>query len=492
MRPEDYQPDYQALTALPPQPPPKPPKGGGLAIPDWRKSAEPGKAQIQKPSFNVANVDLTSTYRNGATSIDTIRSLSRVNPELNASQAAHNRVGIPEKFIAIARDPDGSFNVDATRLAMQLLRQMNTMADYDNGFSHVGSLRSVSEALGKQIQQTGAMGLELVLDKSRLPSQFMPVDVTHLIFFEDGNGTRPVQRIGGKDIDLDIATFFYVALDPDLRDAYPQSPLEAAIQPVLGSTTFLNDLRRVCGRAVYPRIDISIDEEKLRARIPRYLLNDETALTAYLNGVIADVEAAVNNLGVEEALVHYDFFEYKYVDGTQADMSKTFDGVQNILNGKMSTAMKTPATILGHGNRAASAADADIQLFMLNANGMIRLKLQELYSKAMTLAVRLFGLDVTVAFEFDEIELRPKSELMAYRQMAYEYWTNLLSLGLVTDEEVCLRLTGELPPKGYTPRMGTDFKNPVAVAPAANPDSQTSNLGANRNKAPTQPKGPAK
>jgi hypothetical protein len=491
MRPEDYQSDYRAATELPSQPPPKPPKGGGLTIPGWRTTVQPGKALINRQTFNVTNTDLT-TYRGGGTTFDVVRSFSRVNPELAASQAAHNRVGIPEKFIAIARDPDGTFNVDATRLMLQLLRQMNTMPDYINGFSQVGSLRSVSEALARQMQQTGEINMEMVLDKARIPSHFAPIPTAQIFWFEDGKGTRPVQRIGGQDIDLDIATFFSVRLDTDLLDAYSQSPLESAIQPVLGSTTFLNDLRRVCQRAVYPRIDISIAEEKLRARLPQSVRNDSKKLAEELNNVIDNVTEVVNSIGVEEAMVHFDFFEYKYVEGTQQDMSKTFAGVQQIYNSKMGTAMKTPATILGHGASSATAASADILLFMMNANGMIRLKLQEIYSKALTLAARLLGQDVTVEFEFDEIELRPKSELAAYRQMEKEYWRGLLSDGMVTDEEVCLRLTGNLPPKGYKPRMGTYFMDGTSPETAANPDSQTSNMGSNRNKAPEQAKGPAK
>ncbi len=494
MSPDDYKTQgFSAATALPSPPPVKPPKPGGASLPGYRKSIVSTGAQIQKPTFNVTNVDLTSTYRNGTTTFDTIRNLSRVSPELNASQAAHNRIGIPEKFIAIARDPDGAFNIDATRLAAQLLRQMNFMPDYLNGFSHVGSLRSISESLGKQLQQTGACALELVLDKQRLPSQFAPVPVSQLFFYEDDKGTKPVQRVGGQDIDLDIATFFYVAIDPDLLDAYPQSPLEAAIQPVLASTQFLTDLRRLCARSVYPRMDISIDEEKLMKRIPPSIRNNQEQLKAYLNEIIGEVETAVSDLGVEEAMVHFDFFTVSYVQGQDGDVPNTFDTVVKIHNGKMSTAMKTPGTVLGTGDGTASAASADILLFMVNANGMIRLKLQEIFSKALTLAIRLLGADVTVEFEFDDIELRPAGELEAYRAMKFERLTNLVSLGWMTDEEACLRLTGQLPPAGATPRFNTMWKTPAPAADvAANPDSQTSNIGANRNKTPTQPKGPPK
>lgn len=499
MSPDDYtrqgSEGFRAATALPSPAPVKPPRPGGASYPAYRTTVSATSAQINKPNVQIANVDLAATYRNGATTYDTVRSLSRVNPEMSASVATNNRVGIPEKFIAIARDPDGSFNVDATRTALQFLRQVNYMPDYINGFSQVGSLRSVSEALGKQMQQAGAMALELVLDKTRLPFAFAPVAVSQLIFFTDGKGLKPVQRVGGQDIDLDIPTFFYVALDPDLLDAYPQSPMEAAIQPVLASTQFLTDLRRICARSVYPRLDIIIDEEKLLKRIPVEVRGDTDKLIAYQNSILAEVEAVVNDLGVEEAMIHFDFFTVQYIGGQDGDVPDTFNTVQKTYNSKMATALKTAPTVLGQGDGTASGASADIQLFTMGANGMIRLKLNELYSKALTLALRLMGFDVTVEFLFDEIELRPASELMAYRQMEKEYWRGLLSDGMVTDEEVCLRLTGNLPPNGYTPRIGTYFMDSSQGAGSSlneNPTSQTSgmnNTGNNRNKPASAPKG---
>lgn len=477
-------------TLLPTVAPIKAPKGGGISVPSYRSGAVAATAILPKKQFDVANIDLTAVYRTGATTQTVVRNLARFNPELGASMAANARVGIPEKYIAIARNPDGSFNRDATQLALQILRQMNTMPDYSNGFSHVGSLRSVSEALAKEIQIEGAMALELVLDKARLPLKFAPVAISTIEFYEENTGLNPVQKVGGVEIDLDIPTFFYVAVDPSLLDAYAQSPMESAIQPILASTTFLSDLRKLCARHVYQRYDIILIEDKIKERIPAEEMNDPDLRAAALNRLLVEVEAAITDLGVEDALVHFDFFEIKMVEGGTGEVPATFETVNNIYSAKIATATKTPPSALGMGAKSATSASTETLMFMVNANGMIRLKLQELYSKAMTLAVRLFGLDVTVEFEFDDIELRPAGELEAYRAMKFERITTQLSLGFITDDEACLRLTGQLTPVGYTVKTGTMWKTDSLQA-AANPDSQTSNLGTNKNKTPTAPKGPA-
>jgi hypothetical protein len=484
-----------AAAAFPTMPPPKPPRPGGASHAGYRKSTVASSAKIQKPVFDVANVDLTATYRSAADTPTQVRNLSRVSPELAGSLAANTRVGIPEKYIAIARDPDGTFNIEATRLALQLLRTMNTMPDYINGFSQVNSLRSTSEALSKEIQQTGAMALELVLDKQRLPLQWMPVPVSSIEFYEDGKGVKPIQKVGGDEVDLDIATFFWVTLDPSLYNIYPQSPMESAIQPTLASTTFLTTLRKLCERHVFKRYDIKIDEEKLRERIPAEIAAEgDDALAAYLNGIIDEVNNAITDLGVDEALVHFDFFEVKYIDGDTGDTPGTFETVRDIYDGKIATATKTPPSVLGMGSKSQNVASTETLMFLANANGMVRQKLQELYSKALTLSVRLMGMDVTVEFEFDDIELKPAGELEAYRAMRFERLTNLVSIGWMTDEEACLRLTGQLPQNGYTVKWDTMFKQPAPAAAAdpnnpGNPASPTSAMG---KKTPAAPKGPAK
>jgi len=485
-------PDRLAATQLPPIAPPKPTAPGGETYPDWRTNTAPNPARIAKKSFDVANVDITSTYRTGADNVTIIRNLTRAVPEMAASRAAHIRLGIPEGRIAIARNPDNSFNVDATRLALQLLGRMNYISDYENGFSHVASMRSVDEALGIQLWQNGAAGLELVLDKQRMPFALQPVAEEHVYFYEDDKAIKPVQRIGGDEIDLDVPTYFRVAVDPDLLDAYPQSPMESAIQPTLASATFLSDLRRLCARHIYKRFDISIDEEKLTKRVPPQIAVDPTKHKAWMDQQLQELTSLIETLGVEDALVHYDFFKVTYIEGDQTDTPELLNTIPDIYTSKIAVATKTPASVLGTGASSASAANAEVQMFLASVNGMIRVKLMELHSKWLTLACRLMGLDVTVEFIYDEIELRPKSELWAYRQMEDAFWRQKLSDGYITDEEYCLRTTGALPTPGFKPRSGTYFMDGAAPAdPNADPNatSTTSNIGSNRNKPAQAPKG---
>lgn len=490
-----------AGSKLAPQAPPKvKPKQQGF--PGYLTNVTATTARLPQVDLNVANLDLAASFRFGTSTGQVIRNLARVTPDLSAAVSAHLRLGIPEHYIAIAEGPDGQFSLEGTQIAMQLLARWARSPNYDVGFSQTDSLRTLFEAWGKEAIQEGAMAGELVLDKSRLPDRLAPLPVSAIKFYQDDKGLRPVQVIGGEEIDLDFPTFFYVAGDPSLLDPYPLSPLESSIQPVLAFAQFLNDLRKICGRHVYPRLDISIDEEKLRANMPADVQADPALQPDFLNGVISEVENMVNDLGVEEAAVHFDFIKIEYIKGQDGNTPSTFDTVKGIYEAKIATGAKVMPSVVGHGSGSQNVATTETMLAVMTANSLVRLKLQELMSRALTLAVRLYGVEASVSFEFDTIDLRPASELEAFKTMRMERYLNLLSLGLITDEEVCLRLTGKLPPTSYTSLMGTRFRDGVQSTVSGNPYSGSPEGGGQSgggalnqgigSKQPKQAKGPAK
>ena len=88
-------PSLKAASQLPPTEPVKPPKGGGASYPGYVKTLAKSTAMLPKQGFDVANVDLTATSRQGADSQAILRNLSRVSPELSSAVAANIRVGIP-------------------------------------------------------------------------------------------------------------------------------------------------------------------------------------------------------------------------------------------------------------------------------------------------------------------------------------------------------------------------------------------------------------
>ena len=92
----------------------------------------------------------------------------------------------------------------------------------------------------------------------------------------------------------------------------------------------------------------------------------------------------------------------------------------------------------------------------------------------LTQAVRLMGNDVYVEFKYADLDLRPQAELEAFRAMKQSRILEQLSLGLITDEEACIQLTGNLPRDGHVPLAGTYFKS--GGLQVTNPTSNTSTM----------------
>ena len=454
-------------------------------LPGYRTQVAANTSVIRNVDRQLANTDV-STYRTGATTAATIRDLAAASPDLSAVKNAYLRTGITDSYTMVGRNMDGSISPEATQLAQELLRRFTFTPDYSLGFNAYGSLQSLSESLANELLLYGAMSCELVLDKARLPTRIVPVTVTKVKFYEEDAGVRPVQDVGGTEIDLDQPTFFYTAVDQSLLSAYPASMFEAAIQPILADASFLNDLRRSMQRTIQPRLIVQILEEQVKKQVSPEILNDPEKYAAFMNAFVSGLTQTINGLEPSDALVGFDSVEYSYLTSEgPGNVGDTLKAVQDLLNAKLTTGAKALPVMLGHAS-TGNASSTEALLFTKSAN-IIRLKLNETYSRVFTLAVRLMGQDAYVEFAYAPIDLRPSAELEAYRAMEQSRILEQLSLGMLADEEACVRLTGNLPPAGYKPLSGTMFKNGGATI-AANPDSNTSSL--NQNLSPGTPKSP--
>lgn len=468
---------------LAPMQAPKAPKGQ-VSVPAIRDQVQPRESAVQRKDRLLATSDRL-TARTLQDTRQTVLELSKSSPDMASAVSFMQRVGIPEGYVVVARDMDGTINPNATALAQELLRRMTFLGNADGSFQPGLGIQSLSEQLAMELQLYGAMCLEVALDKARVPSKMIPVSVTKIIIYDEEGSFKLAQKVGGDEIDLDIPTIIYVAVDQLQTEAYASSYLESALQPILADIDFNNDMRRVLKRAVIPRIQAVIDSEKVRKLCPPEIMMDAEKFAQYKNGLIDEISNVLNGMNPEDAIVTYDSVTYSYLDSEQ-DPSAIIERIQSVLNAKLASGAKTLPVILGHGD-ASNASSTQATLYLKQAD-MIRRKLNELYSRALTIAVRIMGEDCFVDFKYDALDLRPKGELEAYKSMEQSRILMQLSLGFLTDEEACVMLTGNLPPKGMKPLSGTLFMSAGAAQNAganANPDSTTSAL-----KQKTQPSTP--
>lgn len=473
-----------------PQPKVKPKQ---QSFPAYLTSTKTSDSVLPYQDRRIANTSIDALRTQAQGTRELVKSLVATSPDLSAAVFAYIRTAITPEYTAIAYNMDGTFNREATTLLKQLLVRFDVIQDYSDGFSGINALHSVSESLVKEFMQYGAGSIELVLGKDRLPRGLVPVSVVNVQFKQDDKWLKPVQVVGGDEIDLDQPTFFYTALDQDLTDVYASSPLEPAVQPVLFSADFQDDLRRIVKRAFHPRLASKINLEKFMEAVPPEIRQDPDKVREYMGQMVADLEGKLAGLEPEDAMVYFDLLDMSYMTGGSSNLDQEYKVLNSIIDAKTSTGAKALPSILGHGTGSQNMASVEAMLFVKSAEG-VQQKLNELYSRALTLALRLFGLDVYVNFSYKRIDLRPDSELEAYRAMRQSRVLELLSLGFLTDEQAAIELTGELPPDGMAPLSGTRFRG-GAAAPVNNPDNATAGQGINRSirpGTPQQPKGPAK
>jgi hypothetical protein len=209
------------------------------------------------------------------------------------------------------------------------------------------------------------------------------------------------------------------------------------------------------------------------------------------------LSAQINDLEPEDALVHFDSVGINLLNNGNISLDAEYQTLNNMVDAKVSTGARTMPSVLGHGSGSQNVASAETLLFTKNAKGMVQAKLNEIYSRALTLAVRLFGYDVYVEFRYADIDLRPESELESFRSMRQSRVLEQLSWGFISDEQASIELTGQLPPPGFKPLSGTGFYNAPKVDPNANPHTNQSTGGSNggvseqgpKSDAPKQTKG---
>jgi hypothetical protein len=469
--------DFFAATQIAPVALPKV-KPGTQTFPSYLKTTKPSDSVLPQADRRLASTD-TTTLRNGASTWAIIRDFVAASPDLSAAVWAYARLGLPEGFTAVAKNPDNTFNREATMLVQQLVTRFNLLPDYTtDGFTGPQSVRATSESLAREIMMYGSCAGEVVLGKDRLPKRIQPISTTQIKFIADKDKTLvPWQHIGDAKINLDYPTFIYVALDQDLLEPYSASPIESSIKPVIYSEQFSNDITRIVGKVIHPRQKVRIDEERVRKFLSPEAQVDNTKAVEELNAITSSIESKINSLAPEDALVYLDSLEFEVENASNSGLSAEYTVLQDMANARLSTGSKTNGTVLGFASGSSNIASSEIMLFMRSCTGAIKGPIEEFWSRALTLSARLFGFDVVVKFTFDPIDLRPDNELLAFKQTKQMIILEQLSLGMISDDEACLQLTGSLAPPGMKPLSGSMFRQGAGAATdTAGPSNSGSTL----------------
>lgn len=356
---------------------------------------------------------------------------------------------------------------EGSLLLRTLLNNLKFPTDYSYGYDDRNAPDDVSGICLREVLLTGGCALELVLNKAKLPDRLQPVSPSKLKWrtaesTATGKLTTkiiPWQQAVGQNIILDIPTFFFARLDTDPTTIYPKPPFEVAINTAIFHAEVLEDIRKVVKRSGHSRLILTIDHEKLMKSCPMDVRGDPQKEQEWVESVRASLSSSLAGMNPETALILFDNIKAEYLN-SEIGGTADYAHFKGMVDAQMATALHTPLTVLAKPSSDGSSniASSESLLFLKHAAG-IRKPVEILFSRALTLAVRLLGFEGYVEAYFPPIDLRPEAELEAYKAMEQARILEQLSLGFITDQEASEALdTGMIPPT-FKPLSGTQFYN---------------------------------
>lgn len=426
------------------------------------------------PTYNPTQPDLRAPlYRQHLTDIYTTRQANDsrqllnelVNHDPDVSAAVHSYLTIASsaELEYLAYDPNGEVDIEGIQLANQIMDALTVTYDYSQGYSGKPSREQLANNMRYMHLLRGALGVELVLDKTFVPYELRLIDMATVQWREKSPGVyAPFQKPPGAndEIDLNIPTFMTATFHQNPTDMYTYSPFVSAINAIAARQEVINELYRIMQVVGYPRLDVSIVEEVLAANAQPTVRSDPAKLRAHVEREVATIAAGISAIRSDQAFVHSDAVKATIINDKNPGAGMQIAEVIEVLDGQNQAALKVMPAVVGKGGEG-STAGTEARLFAMSADALNKAVAAGL-SQALTLAARLAGYPGRIEAKFRPVELRPTAELEPQLVMRAARLQKELSLGTITDVEYHMQVHGRPPPPGAPQLSGTNFLNPSA------------------------------
>ena len=404
-----------------------------------------------------------------------VRELVRTDGISSTAQFSFIEIGNSGFRLAAYDNVTHEYSPEGTALLRGIYAQFATLQDYSLGYVDKPDPVAVTDTMLLEALCTGAVAVELVMTKDKLPDRLAVIPYETLEWVSRGDGSKfPQQKVsGGEPISLDVPNFFVSELHKPADVTYNLSMLVPALEESYHYRSFVEDIRRVVRQTGHSRTVIYLDAEKVQASADAATRADPKKMATYMSSVRKEIEDVVSALEPEETLVTYDTARVEHTQtlGEKSDYKTLMDAISGIT----ATALKTHPSILGlrlSGSQGLSNTESLVYLKIVRA---LQKPVEAVWSRALTLACRLYGAQIFAKYQFRPINLRPEDELSAYRTMEQQRVLERLSLGFITMEEAAYELDCDPLPQGFTDLSGTMFTLGGADALA---DQTSPNTGA--------------
>ena len=341
----------------------------------------------------------------------------------------------------IYKDEKGEFDADKTR-------EFNTALKAKWLFSvREPSPEEISSMIIRELFLHGGVGIEIVLDKFKLPLNYVFVHNKDINWKWKDSTFIPYQtKTGGGEVNLDIPTFFFQTLDRQISQAAGESPLLTAIQAIDFKRQVIIDIQRVIKRVGYPRIKVTVLEDVMRKHAPADMKSDPKKLATWLKEQKTALATDLKSIKPEDAIVLYDSVDMEYLKNNVTS-SLDFRPLIEILDSQVVSALKSLPSILGKTKGSSQNTASMEAMVYLNTPTYLQRRSEKLLSQIFTMTARLMGYKGFVECKHQAINLRPELELEPQKLAKQSRILQLQSFGHITDSEAAILLGVDHLPK---------------------------------------------
>lgn len=232
----------------------------------------------------------------------------------------------------------------------------------------------------------------------------------------------------------DDDTIIYASLDPEVDGYYGRSLISSSLFAAVFLLGLLHDLRRVINQQGYPRLDISIDIEKLAQSMPLDSRDNPEKLESWITRTIEEISSYYTNLQPDDAFVHTDAVSVNSTSATAASL-QGLETIIRFVERMLIRSLKSSPILMG-SNESVTETHADRQ-WEIHMAGIrsVQERLRKVLTRLLKIVLQVSGLQSEIEIVFDELD---GSEALR-RAIAEREITNVivqqLDSGLITIEQ---------------------------------------------------------
>ena len=335
----------------------------------------------------------------------------------------------------------------------------------------------------------GGMFAELVLDKTgKIPLEIATPDPQTVRFKRIDDVVRGrVWQLGQMQLGfrggagmgtimtpLTRATVVYLPVDPLPGKPFGRPLIHPAIFATLFLIGLLHDLRRVVAQQGYPRLDIAIDMEQLKATMPPEISGDPEKEKEWYTGAFNDIASAYSKLEPDDAFVHESSVTINNPIGAATGTNLTgIDGLILALERMLTKALKTMPLMMATPGSQGNQANANRQ-WEIQAAGIKALQhlAENLFQNLFTIALQVQGVQAEVEVRFAELRA---AELLRDEQVRFLKIRNARMMydnGTISADEMAEISAGKSEADVEEPRAPLSGTGGQVAAVNADPGSQ--------------------